>query len=247
MNRLSLGLFHRASSSEVATLSRRAFLIASPLALAGCVTAGNQPPPVAEPAYPPPHIARMYAALPNERFPVPAPDLTQIEPEFLRQMVPYTGPYAPGTVVINTDERFLYLVRENGRAMRYGIGVGKEGLEFEGEGVIQYKREWPRWTPTRDMMAREPERYGHWGGGMEPGPDNPMGARALYLFKNGRDTLYRIHGTNEDWSIGKAVSSGCIRLLNQDIIDLYGRVVNGTKVVVIQRGGGFNMANFGMR
>ncbi|GGF44561.1 L,D-transpeptidase [Azorhizobium oxalatiphilum] len=211
--------------------------MASPLALAGCMGAGAQQDlkPTVEAAYPSPQAIRMYAALPNERFPVPAPDLTQIEPQFLRQVVDYREPYMPGTVVIDTDARFLYLVRENQQALRYGIGVGKEGLEFEGAGVIQYKREWPRWTPTRDMMAREPQRYGHLGGGMEPGLANPLGARALYLFKGNVDTLYRIHGTNEDWSIGKAVSSGCIRLLNQDIIDLYGRVTNGTKVVVLQR------------
>lgn len=176
----------------------------------------------------------MYAPVQGEKFPVPAPDLKKIEPQFYRKEVAYQSGENPGTLIVDTANRFLYLQLENGRAIRYGIGVGKAGLEFEGTGVVQFKREWPRWTPTQSMIAREPERYGPLAGGMEPGPTNPLGARALYLFKDGRDTLYRIHGSNEDWSIGRAVSSGCIRLLNQDVIDLYGRVPNGSKVVVLQ-------------
>jgi lipoprotein-anchoring transpeptidase ErfK/SrfK len=116
-------------------------------------------------------------------------------------------------------------------AMRYGVGVGKAGFGWSGRAVIQYKRKWPRWTPTDNMIARDPELE-QWRDGMEPGLTNPLGARALYLFENGRDTLYRIHGTNEPWSIGQAMSSGCIRLLNQDIIDLYNRIPNGNPVLV---------------
>ena len=118
--------------------------------------------------------------------------------------------------------------------MRYGIGVGKAGLEFEGGARIGRKAEWPRWTPTPNMIAREPERNLKWAGGMEPGLTNPLGPRALYLHKDGKDTLFRIHGTSEPWSIGKAVSSGCVRLFNQDIIDLYSRVPTGSRVVVLQ-------------
>jgi lipoprotein-anchoring transpeptidase ErfK/SrfK len=177
----------------------------------------------------------MYAAVENEPFPVPAPDLTRIDPKYYRQEVAYAGYEPAGTIVVDTQQRFLYLLLGNGRALRYGVGVGKAGLEFEGAGVIQYKRAWPRWTPTPDMIAREPGRYGPLAAGMEPGTTNPLGARALYLFKNGIDTLYRIHGTNEDWSIGRSISSGCIRLLNQDIIDLHRRVQNGTRVVVLQQ------------
>ncbi|WP_173933776.1 L,D-transpeptidase [Chelativorans sp. Marseille-P2723] len=176
----------------------------------------------------------MYAPIHDEPFPIKAADLSQVEPQYWRQEVSYATHEPPGTVIIDTAARFLYLVQENGRALRYGIGVGKAGLEFEGAAVVQYKREWPRWTPTASMIAREPERYAHLAGGMEPGITNPLGPRALYLFRNGVDTLYRIHGTTEDWSIGRAISSGCIRLLNQDIIDLYRRVPPGTRVVVLQ-------------
>jgi len=116
--------------------------------------------------------------------------------------------------------------------MRYGIGVGQEGLEFKGSANIQRKAEWPRWTPTPDMIRRNPEKNRPWAGGMTGGTHNPLGARALYLFRGGRDTLYRIHGTNEPHTIGEAVSSGCIRMLNQDVIDLYSRVPIGAKVVV---------------
>ena len=178
----------------------------------------------------------MYAAVEGEPFPIAAADLTRVDPQFYRREVDYPTTEPTGTIVVDTQARYLYLVGENGRAMRYGIGVGKAGLEFEGEAVVQYKRQWPRWTPTQDMIVREPERYGPLAGGMEPGVTNPLGPRALYLFKDGRDTLYRIHGTTEDWTIGKAVSSGCIRLLNQDILDLYRRVPNGTRVVVLQGG-----------
>jgi lipoprotein-anchoring transpeptidase ErfK/SrfK len=217
-----------------ASISRRAFVFSAPLFLGGCMstsqTVSGIPPKPQVPAF----YREVYAAIDNEPFPIPAPDLTKIDPRFWRQEVAYQSPEIAGTVVVDTADRFLYLVRGEGRAMRYGIGVGKAGLAFEGSGVIQYKREWPRWTPTRDMIAREPERYGPLADGMEPGPTNPLGARALYLFRNGEDTLYRIHGTNEDWSIGQAVSSGCIRMLNQDVIDLHRRVQNGSKVVVLQ-------------
>jgi lipoprotein-anchoring transpeptidase ErfK/SrfK len=124
-------------------------------------------------------------------------------------------------------------VRENGRALRYGVGVGRDGFDWSGRAKILMKRKWPTWTPPRSMIERQPEleKYAN---GMPPGLDNPLGARALYLFENGRDTLYRLHGTNEPWSIGKAMSSGCIRLFNQDIIDLYDRVPRGTSVVVLE-------------
>lgn len=212
--------------------TRRSFLLTLPFVTAGCTTVAREPK-VAEPVIPAEYLA-MYAAVEGEPFPVPAADLTRVDPQFLRREVDYPTMNPTGTIVVDTSARFLYLVGENGRAMRYGIGVGKAGLEFEGRAVVQYKREWPRWTPTQSMIQREPERYGPLAAGMEPGPRNPLGPRALYLFKDGRDTLYRIHGTTEDWTIGRAVSSGCIRLLNQDIIDLYRRVPNGTRVVVLQ-------------
>lgn len=183
-----------------------------------------------------PRYTAMYAAIEGEQFPIKAADLKRVDPQYYRREVAYPTRERPGTIVVDTRNRYLYLVQENGQALRYGIGVGKTGLEFEGVGRVQYKRQWPRWTPTQDMIAREPERYGPLAAGMEPGVLNPLGPRALYLFKDGRDTLYRSHGTTEDWTIGKAVSSGCIRLLNQDIVDLYRRVPDGTRVVVLQDG-----------
>ncbi|WP_455475036.1 L,D-transpeptidase [Bartonella sp. B30(2025)] len=218
-------------------LSRRIFFMLTPLALAACVT---NPPldmsdiPYQQHWYVPAEMQDLYGPVINEPYPLPAADLSTIDPKFWRQEVIYHTSYPPGTLVIDTQKRFLYLIGEDGKAMRYGIGVGKEGLEFEGEGIIQRKRHWPSWVPTQAMMKREPERYGHLGKGMPPGPENPLGARALYLYKNGQDTLFRIHGSNEAWSIGQAVSSGCIRLLNQDIIDLYDRVPIGARVVVLQ-------------
>ncbi len=218
-------------------LSRRAFLIATviaaPLALVACAT--RQSNISQQVLHVPEEIRALYGPVINESYSLPAIDLSTIDPKFLRQEVVYYTSYPPGTLVIDTQERFLYLIGENGKALRYGIGVGKEGLEFEGEGVIQRKRKWPSWAPTAAMMAREPERYGHLGKGMPPGPDNPLGARALYLYKNGKDTLFRIHGSHESWSIGQAISSGCIRLLNQDAIDLYDRVPVGARVIVLQK------------
>ena len=148
-----------------------------------------------------------------------------INPRFLRQEVSYDGSETPGTVIINTRERLLYLVQGNGRAVRYGIGVGRPGFTWAGVHHISQKREWPDWVPPPEMLKRRPDLPRH----MEGGPDNPLGARAMYL----GSTLYRIHGSNEPWTIGQAVSSGCIRMRNEDVIDLYSRVKVGTRVVVI--------------
>jgi len=148
-------------------------------------------------------------------------------------LVDYQTKEPPGTIVVDPHARFLYLVMENGKAMRYGVGVAKAGLEFVGEADIARKAQWPGWTPTQDMIKRDPERYEPLAKGLPGGLKNPLGARALYLYKGGQDTLYRIHGTNEPWSIGKSVSSGCIRMLNQDIIDLHSRVPKGSRVVVL--------------
>ena len=147
------------------------------------------------------------------------------DPRYERQVVEYRGGEQPGTIIIDTPNFFLYLVLDGGRALRYGIGVGRPGFTWAGVKAISAKREWPDWHPPDEMLARRPDlpRY------MPGGPDNPLGARALYL----GSTLYRIHGSNEPWSIGTQVSSGCIRLRNADIVDLYGRVKVGAKVVVI--------------
>jgi lipoprotein-anchoring transpeptidase ErfK/SrfK len=149
----------------------------------------------------------------------------EMDPRYQRQMVAYDGAEKPGTVIIDTPRRFLYLVQEDGRAMRYGIGVGRPGFAWAGVKEISAKREWPDWTPPDEMLKRRPDLPHHMAGG----PENPLGARALYL----GSSLYRIHGSNEPWTIGTAVSSGCIRMRNEDVIDLYGRVHVGTKVVVI--------------
>lgn len=202
------------------------------LSLAGCSTTG-QTRIADEATRVPPDVAAMYAAVPNDRFPIPAARMELIEPEFWRQVVDDPTGERPGTLVVDTAGRHLYLVQEGGKAMRYGVGVAKSGLEYQGDADILRKASWPGWTPTPDMIKREPDRYQKLAGGMEGGLKNPLGARALYLYRNGQDTLYRIHGTNEPWSIGKSVSSGCIRLLNQDIIDLHKRVPKGSRVVVL--------------
>jgi lipoprotein-anchoring transpeptidase ErfK/SrfK len=181
-----------------------------------------------------PYYLRMYGPVLTERHPIAAMDLRRVDPQWWRQEVPYFTSERPGTLVIDTPAHYLYLVQEGGRALRYGIGVGKdEALVFRGNAVVGRKAEWPRWTPTRSMIKREPDRYGPYAGGMEPGPENPLGPRALYLYKDGRDTLFRIHGTIEPYTIGTNVSSGCIRLMSQDIIDLYARVPVGARVTVI--------------
>lgn len=176
--------------------------------------------------------AMNYSAQPNEKYPVPAVPADELDPKYMRQRVRYLTTHPAGAIVVDPDAKFLYLVMEGGAALRYGIGVGREGFGWSGEAKIARKARWPSWTPPAEMIRRQPtlERYRK---GMPPGLENPLGARALYLFQNGRDTLYRIHGTNEPWSIGQNVSSGCIRLLNQDIIDLFGRVPSGSSVVVL--------------
>jgi lipoprotein-anchoring transpeptidase ErfK/SrfK len=174
----------------------------------------------------------MYGERPDEQHPLPATDISEVDPRFLRHEVAYNGPEEPGTVVVDTAARYLYLVRENGRAIRYGIGVGKEGMAWSGRAHVGRKATWPRRTPTPAMIKRDPERNRPWAAGMEGGLDNPLGPRALYLYDGDRDMMYRIHGTTEPWSIGQAVSSGCIRMFNQDIIDLYNRVPVGSPVIV---------------
>ncbi|PLW75005.1 L,D-transpeptidase [Cohaesibacter celericrescens] len=148
-----------------------------------------------------------------------------IDPRFLPTVVDYDGPHKPGTIIVNTNERYLYLINNDGTARRYGVGVGRPGFEWAGRHKVTRKAEWPSWRPPAEMRQRQPGLPAF----MEGGPRNPLGARALYL----GSTLYRIHGSNEPWSIGQAVSSGCIRMRNQDVQDLYTRVRVGTNVVVI--------------
>lgn len=203
------------------SISRRGLLLGFSALLASCADTGS--------------IARLnYAALPDERFPLPAVPLDQIEPELRRQEVAYPAAYAPGTIVVDTPARRLYYILENGRAMRYGIGVGREGYALAGNAYIGRKAEWPSWTPTPNMIRRDPARNLKYAGGLPGGPNNPLGARAIYLYRNGNDTMFRIHGTNQPRSIGHAMSSGCVRMLNHDVVDLYDRVKAGDQVVVLQ-------------
>ena len=156
----------------------------------------------------------------------------QVDPRYRRQRVRYDGIGQPGSIVVDTNDKFLYSVEGGGWATRYGVGVGQAGLSLKGNASVGHKAVWPSWTPTENMMRRKP-RLVQYAGGVPGGPDNPLGARALYLYRNGQDTMYRLHGTNEPWSIGRAVSSGCVRLLNDDIIDLYERTPVGTSVIII--------------
>jgi hypothetical protein len=149
-----------------------------------------------------------------------------------RARVAYAGEEAPGTIVVDTYSRKLYLVEEGGTAIRYPIAVGREGLSFRGSGVIGRKAEWPYWQPTANMIRTRPDLYADYASGLPGGLENPLGARALYLYRGGKDTKFRIHGTADSASIGHATSAGCIRLFNQDIIDLYEKVPNGTRVKV---------------
>ncbi len=186
----------------------------------------------------PPESYAIYGPVPGERFPVPAAPLSRINPAFLRRRVAFPTQEAPGTVIVDPRQRYLYLVEEGGRATRYGVGVGREGFAWSGTATINDKQEWPDWYPPKEMIQRQPEIRKELtqlpgGLGVPGGPRNPLGARAMYLWQNGKDTLYRIHGTVEPWTIGTNVSSGCIRMINQDAIDLYDRVPLGTKVVVL--------------
>lgn len=215
-------------------MTRRAVLAMGSSALAGCVSRpqpelASTVAPLIDPSY-----LEMYAALEDEPFPVPAVDLDDVDPKFWRREIPYATQEQPGTVIVDPGARYAYLVLPGGRAMRYGVGVGKEeAFNFQGAATVGRKAQWPRWTPTPDMIRRDPARYAQFAGGLSGGVGNPLGPRALYLYRNGQDSLYRLHGTVEPWTIGTMVSSGCVRFLNQDIIDLYRRVPNGSRVVVL--------------
>lgn len=177
----------------------------------------------------------MYDVVSDDGHTLPAIPYSRIDSRYLRQEVSYQTAEAPGTIVVDTKQHFLYLVQSDGKAVRYGVGLGRAGYAWAGKGKIQWKAKWPRWTPPDEMVARQPElaSISAANGGMVPGLNNPLGARALYIFKDGKDTLYRVHGTPDWQSVGKATSSGCVRMLNQDVIDLYDRVPQGAPIVVI--------------
>lgn len=223
-----------------AALSRRAFLTGltglGALTLAGCSTGGTAR--LATVAVTPARssipldVLAMYAARPEEDYPVPAADISMLQPAYWRQEVANPTGEPEGRVVVDTANYFLYFTLPEGRAMRYGVGLGRAGFEWSGKGHIAYKRKWPVWTPPAEMIERQPELE-IYRNGQPPGLLNALGARALYIHQGSRDTLYRLHGTMDVASIGKAVSSGCVRLLFQDVIDLYERVPNGAPIMVV--------------
>ena len=205
-------------SPPFSRLTRRTLIAGLPLLAAGCVTGGG--------------FVGGYGAVSDGGLLIPAAD--NFDASLQRTEVTWRGREKPGTVVVNIPERRLYLVQGGGTALRYAVGVGRaEAVNFQGTATVGRKEKWPRWTPTANMISAIP-RYRPYAGGMSGGLENPLGARALYLYRGGKDTFFRLHGTDEPDSIGGAVSSGCIRLLNQDIIDLYNRVPLGATVTVVQ-------------
>ncbi len=212
------------------SLSRRSVLVGLALAVGGCVTQRQPTMQTAANAYvPDPYYVAMYGPVTTEPWPIAGVDLSKVDPRLLRQEVDYATYERPGTIVVDPGRRFLYLVREGGKAMRYGVGVGRPGFEWAGAHKVTRKAEWPGWTPPPQMRQRQPDLPAH----MEGGPNNPLGAGALYHYRGGRDTKYRLHGTNRPVSIGQAMSSGCIRMLNTDVEHLYARTNVGTPVVVL--------------
>jgi len=215
-------------------------------ALSGCSTLGSLPM-AGDPAPPPrpesrtlerPDYHLVYGIYRGEHFPITAFDYGQVDPTYLRQIVAYNGSERPGTIIVDPPSRYLYYVDAPGRATRYGVGVGREGFAWSGQAQINMKRDWPDWVPPPEMVARDPEiraqlEHTPRGLGVLGGPHSPLGARAMYLFADGGDLGYRIHGTTEPETIGTNVSSGCIRMVNQDIVNLYPRTMVGTRVVVL--------------
>ncbi|MET3898505.1 lipoprotein-anchoring transpeptidase ErfK/SrfK [Devosia sp. UYZn731] len=209
-------------------LSRRSFLVGSAiglgaLALSGCATGGMS---LAE-------AEKTYGPVPDERFPIPAVAVSKIDPKFYRRTVRYDTKEVAGTIIVDPSHHYVYRIEGDGNATRYGASVGRAGFLWSGDAYIGRKAEWPVWTPPREMILRQPEAA-KYAGGMPPGLDNPLGARTLYLYQNGAYTLYTLYSTRVAETIGKGISSGCIGLLTQDMIDLYSRTPVNTKVVVLR-------------
>lgn len=200
------------------------------VALALAVVAACGGPPVSK--APPAHDDPRYAEMMDDGIYIAKVDQGYLTDRTTRNEVSYAAADAPGSIVVDPFARFLYVVEPGNRAVRYGIAVGREGYGFSGDAKVSRKEIWPRWQPTRNMIRREPDVYGPYAAGMPGGIDNPLGARALYLYRGGKDTYYRIHGTNNSSTIGRATSAGCIRLYNQDAIDLFERADLGTYVHV---------------
>ena len=209
-------------------LSRRSFLVGSTvglgaLGLAGCATTDGMS--LAE-------ATALYGPVPDKKFPIPAVDVAKIDPKFYRKTLRYDTKEAPGTIIVDPGNYYVYRVEGDGNATRYGANVGREGFLWSGDAYVGRKAEWPTWTPPKEMIQRQPEAR-KYAGGMPGGLDNPLGARTLYLYQNGAYTLYTIYSTSDPESIGTGATSGCTGLLSQDMIDLYSRTPVKTKVVVL--------------
>ncbi|MBX3576853.1 MAG: L,D-transpeptidase [Rhizobiaceae bacterium] len=212
------------SRDRSARLNRRDFIggaAAAGAAGLGLAALPARPAHAAVPVFPSASV--MYAALEDGGHKLPAIPIDKLDKRFVRQVVIDPTFEPPGTVVVDTTAHFLYFVLPESKAIRYGVSLGKAGFDWVGSAKIEYKKAWPVWTPPPEMIQRKPE-LAQYADGMPPGPNSPLGARALYLFKDGKDTMYRLHGTPEWSSIGKNASSGCVRMLNQDVIDLFARV-----------------------
>lgn len=201
------------------SLSRRGFLIGLPLFVAGCETTND---------------TANYGPVTDAGYQIKRIPLDKFKPELRRREVAYQTEMPAGSIVVDTPAKRLYYVLGGGKAIRYGVGVGREGYALAGYAYVGRKAEWPSWTPTPNMIRRDPGRNLKYAGGVPGGPNNPLGARAMYLYRGGNDTMFRIHGTNQPWSIGQAMSSGCVRMMNHDVIDLFERVKVGAKVKVLQ-------------
>ena len=208
--------------------------VAALLLTSACVSQPGVGRSVAAPEAPP--AEQIYMSRMDGSFAIPAVPLERLPPHLRRQTVPYPNTEAPGTIIIHPGEKFLYFTTGPRTAIRYGISVGRAGFEWAGEADVTTTRAWPTWTPPPEMIERDP-KLARWEKGQPGGPTNPLGARAIYLTTNGKDYGYRIHGTPEWWSIGRNASSGCIRMINQDVLDLAQRVTSGTKVIVLKADG----------
>ena len=215
--------------------SGKAASVLAVLALTACVEPTLSPSSSSQPL--PKVDENVYVASMDAGIVIPALPVEEIPASHRRQVVAYATEQPVGTIIINPSTRLLYYVVGENKAIRYGISVGRAGFEWSGEAIVADRKPWPTWTPPKEMIARDPAKYSKWAEGQPGGPTNPLGARAIYLTSGGKDYGYRIHGTPDWQSIGSNASSGCIRMINQDVIDLYGRLQGGEKVIVLTASG----------
>ena len=216
------------SGSRTGLLGRRSFLTAAAaslgaLGLGGCITQDGMSLAEAQ---------KLYGPAPNEKFPIPATDISRLDPKYYRRTVAYDTKEAPGTIIVDPGNYYVYRVEGDGSATRYGANVGRDGFRWSGDAYVGRKAEWATWTPPREMIKRQPE-VAVWAKGMPGGLENPLGARTLYMYQNGRYTLYTIYASSDPDTIGDGVTSGCVGLLSQDMMHLYDRTPVKTKVIVL--------------